>query len=73
MDLAHPLSGTVPQVGNPLKLSATPVAYTQAPPLLGEHTASVLRERLHLSDRALEELAVSRVIQMGPESEPSVP
>jgi crotonobetainyl-CoA:carnitine CoA-transferase CaiB-like acyl-CoA transferase len=73
LELSHPISGTVPQVGNPLHFSATPVAYTQAPPLLGEHTASVLRERLHLSDRALEELAVSRVIQMGPRSEPSVP
>ena len=73
LELPHPISGTVPQVGNPLHFSSTPVAYTQAPPLLGEHTASVLRERLHLSDRALEELALSRVIQMGPESEPSVP
>jgi crotonobetainyl-CoA:carnitine CoA-transferase CaiB-like acyl-CoA transferase len=71
VDLPHPLSGTVPQVGNPLKLSATPVAYTQAPPLLGEHTASVLRERLRLSNGALDELAVSGIIQMGPKREPS--
>src|SRR6266404_358793 len=33
-DLPHRLSGTVPQVGNPLHFSANAVAYTQAPPLL---------------------------------------
>jgi crotonobetainyl-CoA:carnitine CoA-transferase CaiB-like acyl-CoA transferase len=64
LDLPHPLSGTVPQVGNPLHFSATPVAYTQPPPLLGEHTASVLRERLGLSDAALAELAAAGVIQL---------
>jgi formyl-CoA transferase len=63
VDLPHPLSGTVPQVGNPLRLSATPVAYTQAPPLLGEHTASVL-QRLGLSEATLEELADRGVIQI---------
>ena len=62
-DLPHPLSGSVPQVGNPLHLSATPVAYTQAPPLLGEHTAVVLRERLGLSDAALAELTARGAIQ----------
>ena len=46
LDLPHPLAGTVPQVGNPLQFSATPIAYDRAPPLLGEHTAAVLRERL---------------------------
>jgi crotonobetainyl-CoA:carnitine CoA-transferase CaiB-like acyl-CoA transferase len=64
LDLPHPLSGTVPQVGNPLQFSATPVAYTQPPPLLGEHTASVLHERLGLSDAALAELAAAGVIQL---------
>jgi len=63
VDLPHPLSGTVPQVGNPLNFSATPVAYTQAPPLLGEHTTAVLRQRLGLSDVTLAELAARGVIQ----------
>jgi crotonobetainyl-CoA:carnitine CoA-transferase CaiB-like acyl-CoA transferase len=30
-------------VANPIKLSATPPTYELPPPLLGEHTASVLR------------------------------
>jgi crotonobetainyl-CoA:carnitine CoA-transferase CaiB-like acyl-CoA transferase len=64
IDMPHPLAGSVPQVGNPLKFSATPVAYTRAPPLLGEHTRDVLSARLGLSDAALEELAERGVIQL---------
>jgi len=61
-DLPHPLAGTVPQVGNPLKFSATPVALDQAPPLLGQHTATVLRERLGLADDAVAGLAARGVV-----------
>jgi crotonobetainyl-CoA:carnitine CoA-transferase CaiB-like acyl-CoA transferase len=64
IDLPHPLSGTVPQVANPLHFSGTPVAYTQAPPLLGQHTAAVLRQRLGLSDALIAELAARGVIQV---------
>jgi crotonobetainyl-CoA:carnitine CoA-transferase CaiB-like acyl-CoA transferase len=64
VDMPHPLAGTVPQVGNPLKFSATPVAYTRAPPLLGEHTRSVLAARLGLSDAALDELVAKGVIEV---------
>jgi formyl-CoA transferase len=63
VDLPHPLSGTVAQVANPLNFSGTPVAYTQAPPLLGEHTVSVLRDRLSLTDDTLAELAARDIIQ----------
>ena len=42
MDLPHPLSGTVPTVANPIKMSATPLRYEAAPPLLGQHTSEVL-------------------------------
>jgi crotonobetainyl-CoA:carnitine CoA-transferase CaiB-like acyl-CoA transferase len=64
VDLPHPLSGTVPQVANPLRFSKSPVAYTQAPPLLGEHTAAELSARLGLSESALKELAGRGVIQL---------
>ena len=36
----------VPQVANPIRLSASPVSYRLAPPALGEHTAEVLRRLL---------------------------
>jgi crotonobetainyl-CoA:carnitine CoA-transferase CaiB-like acyl-CoA transferase len=42
--LPHPLAGQVDLVASPMKFSATPVQYRRAPPLLGEHTAEVLRE-----------------------------
>lgn len=46
MSVAHPLAGTVPLIGSPLKLSGTPVVDAIAPPLLGEHSAEVLGELL---------------------------
>ena len=65
LDLPHPLAGTVPQVRAPLRLSGTPMTYTRAPPLLGEHTANVLRERLGLDDAMLRDLAARGVIGTG--------
>ena len=44
VETAHPQADTVPLVGSPLKLSATPVEPPRAPPMLGEHTFDVLRE-----------------------------
>ena len=42
--MAHPLAGEVELVASPLRLSATPVQYRRAPPLLGQHTDEVLAE-----------------------------
>lgn len=44
--MAHPLSGEVDLVANPIRLSRTPVEYRLAPPLLGEHAAQILRDWL---------------------------
>jgi len=44
IDLPHPSAGTVPLVGLPIRLSASPPEYRRPPPLLGEHTDEVLRE-----------------------------
>jgi crotonobetainyl-CoA:carnitine CoA-transferase CaiB-like acyl-CoA transferase len=49
LDLPHPLAGSVPGVKNPVRFSRSPAQYTRAPPLLGEHTDEVLKERLGLS------------------------
>jgi len=44
VEMPHPIAGTVRMVASPLKLGATPVRYRRAPPLLGEHTETVLAE-----------------------------
>ena len=58
----HASAGRVPQVANPVKFSATPVEYRRAPPVLGEHTAEVLRDVLSLGDADLDELRKNKVI-----------
>ena len=45
MDIVHPIEGTVPNIGFPFKLSETAQQVRRHPPLLGEHTAEVLREQ----------------------------
>jgi crotonobetainyl-CoA:carnitine CoA-transferase CaiB-like acyl-CoA transferase len=42
VNLPHPLNHDLQVVGNPIRLSRTPVRYDRPPPLLGEHTESVL-------------------------------
>jgi len=42
--LPHPLTENLRLVASPIKLSATPVSYRLAPPLLGQHTRELLRE-----------------------------
>ncbi len=63
--LAHPLAGTVPLVACPLRLSATPAAYRDAPPLLGADTRAVLSDRLGLDGATIERLAAEGVIGLG--------
>ena len=46
IELPHAGGGKVAMVRNPLKFSATPLQYTQAAPVLGQHTAEVLEELL---------------------------
>src|SRR5262249_20270021 len=61
-DLDPPPAGRVPQVASPLRLSATPVAYDRAPPLLGQHTEEVLAERLRLDASQIAALRAAGVI-----------
>jgi formyl-CoA transferase len=62
VEVPHPLAGTVPLVASPIKMSATPPRYEQAPPLLGQHTRAVLTQHLGLSEQDLDQLAAERVI-----------
>ncbi len=55
-ELPHPTAGSVPQVRQPARFSRSALEYRRAPPLLGEHTEEVLRERLGLSAAELARL-----------------
>ncbi|RBH58721.1 MULTISPECIES: CaiB/BaiF CoA-transferase family protein [Pseudomonas] len=62
VELPHPLAGVVPQVASPIRLSATPVEYRNAPPLLGEHTLEVLQRVLGLAPEAVAALREAGVL-----------
>ena len=46
VELPHPTAGSVRLTGPPFILSETPAAVRSHPPLLGEHTEEILRDRL---------------------------
>ena len=62
IELPHPLSGSVPSVANPIKMSVSPVRHELAPPMLGQHTLEVLQARLGLSADEVEQLRACGVI-----------
>jgi len=56
VEMPHAAGGNTPQVGNPIRFSATPIDYRLAPPLLGQDTEAVLREL----GRSADEIAALR-------------
>jgi crotonobetainyl-CoA:carnitine CoA-transferase CaiB-like acyl-CoA transferase len=62
LEMAHSSGQNVKMIANPVKLSETPADYRIAPPLLGEHTDTVLSERLGLDAAALAALREKKVI-----------
>jgi formyl-CoA transferase/CoA:oxalate CoA-transferase len=44
VSLQHSIAGQVKSMGNPVRLSETPVSYRLAPPALGQHTHQILTE-----------------------------
>jgi crotonobetainyl-CoA:carnitine CoA-transferase CaiB-like acyl-CoA transferase len=65
VEVPHPLSGTVPVVASPIRLSATPVEHG-TPPLLGQHTREVLVEVLGMDRAEVEALRERGVIGTAP-------
>jgi len=57
----HVAAGMLKVVGVPIKLSDTPGSVRTAPPTLGQHTMSILRE-LQMADEEIERLRDQRVI-----------
>ncbi|MGI9384536.1 MAG: CaiB/BaiF CoA transferase family protein [Methyloligellaceae bacterium] len=55
-------SGAVDLIGNPVKLSGTPVSYRMPPPMLGEHTDAVLEDVLGLDESSIASLRSGGVI-----------
>jgi crotonobetainyl-CoA:carnitine CoA-transferase CaiB-like acyl-CoA transferase len=62
VSLSRPDGVQTPSVANPIRLSATPVAYEKAAPALGEGTEAVLTGLLGLAPQELEKLKASGAI-----------
>jgi formyl-CoA transferase len=62
LELPHPTAGSVTVPGSALKLGGTPVEYRSPPPLLGEHTRSVLTELAGLTEAELADLLQQQVV-----------
>ncbi|MGY9106637.1 MAG: CoA transferase, partial [Alphaproteobacteria bacterium] len=64
IEMDHPATGgkAAQLIASPLKLSGTPVSYRRSPPMLGEHTEEVLREKLSLSDAEIADLKSKKII-----------
>ncbi len=62
VDLPHPTAQQVPLVASPIVLDGKRAVSDLPPPLLGQHTRSVLGELLDLDDAALDTLARDRIV-----------
>ena len=65
----HPVAGNVKTIGHPVKFSETPGGVTRAAPLMGQHTAEVLRE-LGYSEEEISSMAKSGTIMLSDEPAP---
>lgn len=62
VEIEHPVAGKLKITGNQIKLSETPVHYERPAPLLGQHTAEILKEFLGLDETTVRELAEKKVL-----------
>lgn len=62
LDLPHSAGVNAPAVANPIRYSNSPISYTHAAPILGEHTTDVLRQMLGMSDETVKQLRNAGVI-----------
>jgi formyl-CoA transferase len=62
IDMPHPSAGRVKLVASPMRLSATPPQYDMPPPLLGQHTDTVLGELLGYGAEQIAGLREKKVV-----------
>ena len=60
--LDHPLAGKLKTIANPIHFSDSKIRYGNAPPTLGQHTASILHDLLGIDHEEIGRLAESGVI-----------
>ena len=64
IELPHPTagSGKVRLIGNPIKMSKTPVTYRRSPPTVGQHSDEILKEVLGMNDADIADLKARKVL-----------
>ena len=64
IELPHPTAGggTVRLIGNPIKMSETPVTYRRPPPTVGQHSDEVLKELLDMGEDEIADLRARKVL-----------
>jgi crotonobetainyl-CoA:carnitine CoA-transferase CaiB-like acyl-CoA transferase len=62
VEIPHPTGQAVPSLKSPFRMSASPVDYDMAPPMLGQHTDEVLAERCRYDAAQLGSLRAKGVI-----------
>jgi crotonobetainyl-CoA:carnitine CoA-transferase CaiB-like acyl-CoA transferase len=62
VEMPHPVAGSVSTVASPMRFSATPVEYKQAPPVLGEHTEEVLQQILGKTAQEITQLRSDGIV-----------
>ena len=70
VDMEHPAYGPTRLLGSPWRMSGTPVEPTTPPPVLGEHTASVLADLLGYDDARIRQLADDGIVELASEDAP---
>jgi crotonobetainyl-CoA:carnitine CoA-transferase CaiB-like acyl-CoA transferase len=61
IEVPHPLAGRVPLVASPMRFREAPLKHARPPPLLGEHSAEILRE-LGYRDADIEQLRTKGIV-----------
>jgi len=62
MKVEHSAAGQIRLIGSPIKFFTTPIGTAQPPPLLGEHTAHVLKQILNIDSHEFAELHETGII-----------